>query len=126
LPWKERSSSRKSPIINAEGYAAGELEAWTHCPDDQDIAVVALVPRFGLFKNRIQCRRDQGSARTTGAHRTTGDEHLASLTDDILYLPEIREDLTPLLYTVPAQLLAYEIATPWMADVDQREIWQRA
>ena len=50
---------------------------------------------------------------------TRGDGHLASLTDDVLYLPEVHEDLNPILYTIPAQLLAYEIADRRGCDVDQ-------
>jgi glucosamine--fructose-6-phosphate aminotransferase (isomerizing) len=50
---------------------------------------------------------------------TAGDNHLKSLTDDVIYLPEVHEDLNPILYTIPAQLLAYEIATRRGCDVDQ-------
>ena len=50
---------------------------------------------------------------------TSGDEHLSTLTEDVLYLPEVCEDLNPLLYTIPAQLIAYEIANRRGCDVDQ-------
>ena len=50
---------------------------------------------------------------------TSGDAHLATLTEDVLFLPEVHEDLNPILYTIPAQLLAYEIANRRGCDVDQ-------
>jgi glucosamine--fructose-6-phosphate aminotransferase (isomerizing) len=106
--------------IHAEGYAAGELKHGPIALIDQDMPVVALVPRDSVYLKTVsnveEIKARQGRLVLIG---TTGDEHLASLTDDILYLPEIREDLTPLLYTVPAQLLAYEIANRRGCDVDQ-------
>jgi len=50
---------------------------------------------------------------------TAGDEHLHTLTEDVLFLPEVHEDLNPILYTIPAQLLSYEIANRRGCDVDQ-------
>ena len=44
---------------------------------------------------------------------------LAGLTDDVIELPKVEEALDPLLYTLPAQLLAYEIAARRGCDVDQ-------
>jgi glucosamine--fructose-6-phosphate aminotransferase (isomerizing) len=50
---------------------------------------------------------------------TAGDGHLRNITDDIIYMPRVHDDMNPLLYTIPAQLLAYEIATRRGCDVDQ-------
>jgi glucosamine--fructose-6-phosphate aminotransferase (isomerizing) len=50
---------------------------------------------------------------------TEGDQHLTDLTGDVLYLPQVHEELNPLLYTIPAQLLAYEVANRRGCDVDQ-------
>ena len=64
-------------------------------------------------------RRSRRDKAAWSLSARSGDEHLASLTGDILYLPEVAEDLNPLLYTIPAQLLAYEIANRRGCDVDQ-------
>jgi glucosamine--fructose-6-phosphate aminotransferase (isomerizing) len=106
--------------IHAEGYAAGELKHGPIALIDQEMPVVALVPRDSVYLKSIsnveEIKARQGRLVLFG---TQGDEHLASLTDDILYLPEVREDLNPLLYTIPAQLLSYEIANRRGCDVDQ-------
>ncbi len=106
--------------IHAEGYAAGELKHGPIALIDRDMPVVALVPRDSVYLKAIsnveEIKARQGRLVLIG---TSGDEHLASLTGDILYLPEVSEDLNPLLYTIPAQLLAYEIANRRGCDVDQ-------
>ncbi|MGD9948293.1 MAG: glutamine--fructose-6-phosphate transaminase (isomerizing) [Desulfobulbus sp.] len=106
--------------IHAEGYAAGELKHGPIALVDQEMPIVALVPKDSLYLKSIsnveEIKARQGRLVLIG---TQGDEHLANLTDDVLYLPEVREDLTPLLYTIPAQLLAYEIANRRGCDVDQ-------
>ncbi|MDD2463621.1 MAG: glutamine--fructose-6-phosphate transaminase (isomerizing) [Desulfobulbus sp.] len=106
--------------IHAEGYAAGELKHGPIALIDQEMPVVALVPKDSVYLKSIsnveEIKARQGRLVLIG---TQGDEHLANLTDDVLYLPEVREDLTPILYTIPAQLLAYEIANRRGCDVDQ-------
>jgi glucosamine--fructose-6-phosphate aminotransferase (isomerizing) len=106
--------------IHAEGYAAGELKHGPIALIDRDMPVVALVPKDATYMKTVsnveEIRARQGRLVLIG---TAGDTHLASLTEDILYLPEVNEELNPLLYTIPAQLLAYEIAHRRGCDVDQ-------
>jgi glucosamine--fructose-6-phosphate aminotransferase (isomerizing) len=106
--------------IHAEGYAAGELKHGPIALIDRDMPVVALVPRDSVYLKAVsnieEIKARQGRLVLFG---TQGDENLAGLTSDILYLPEVLEDLNPLLYTIPAQLLAYEIAHRRGCDVDQ-------
>ncbi len=106
--------------IHAEGYAAGELKHGPIALIDQEMPIVALVPKDSVYlktlSNVEEIKARQGRLVLMG---TQGDEHLADLSEDIIYLPEVREDLTPLLYTIPAQLLAYEIANRRGCDVDQ-------
>lgn len=106
--------------IHAEGYAAGELKHGPIALIDRDMPVVALVPKDATYMKTVsnveEIRARQGRLVLIG---TAGDTHLASLTEDILYLPEVHEELNPLLYTIPAQLLAYEIAHRRGCDVDQ-------
>ncbi|GAB4342632.1 MAG: glutamine--fructose-6-phosphate transaminase (isomerizing) [Desulfobulbaceae bacterium] len=106
--------------IHAEGYAAGELKHGPIALIDRDMPVLAIVPHDSVYRKTIsnieEIKARQGRLLLIG---TAGDEHLSALGDDILYLPEIEEDLNPLLYTLPAQLLAYEIANRRGCDVDQ-------
>ncbi len=106
--------------IHAEGYAAGELKHGPIALIDEEMPIVAMVPRDSNYLKTIsnieEIKARQGRLILIG---TSGDEHLGNLTSDILHLPEVREDLNPLLFTIPAQLLAYEIANRRGCDVDQ-------
>jgi len=106
--------------IHAEGYAAGELKHGPIALIDKDMPVMALVPRDSVYQKTVsnveEIKARQGRLLLIG---TEGDSHLATLTDDVLYLPEVHEELNPLLYTIPAQLLSYEIAKRRGCDVDQ-------
>ena len=50
---------------------------------------------------------------------TEGDKEIASLVDEVLYMPACGELLSPMLATIPMQLLAYHIAVLRGCDVDQ-------
>jgi len=106
--------------IHAEGYAAGELKHGPIALIDRDMPVMALVPRDSVYQKTIsnieEIKARQGRLVLIGSR---GDAHLKNLTDDVLYMPEVNEDMNPLLYTIPAQLLAYEIANRRGCDVDQ-------
>ncbi len=106
--------------IHAEGYAAGELKHGPIALIDKDMPVLALAPKDSVYQKTIsnieEIKARLGRLVLIG---TKGDRHLQTLTDDVLYLPEVQEDLNPLLYTIPAQLLAYEIANRRGCDVDQ-------
>ena len=82
--------------------------------------MVALAPRDAVYLKTVsnieEIKARQGRLVLFGAN---GDDHLSSLTEDVIFLPEINEDLNPVLYTIPAQLLAYEIACRRGCDVDQ-------
>jgi len=81
---------------------------------------VALVPRDTVYlktmSNVEEIKARQGRLVIIG---TGGDSHLGTLSKDVITLPEVMEDLNPLLYTIPAQLLSYEIANRRGCDVDQ-------
>lgn len=106
--------------IHAEGYAAGELKHGPIALIDPDMPVVALAPQDSsypkLMSNVQEIRARQGRLIMIG---TEGDTQLAELTPDLILLPKADENLLPLLCTIPAQLLAYEIAARRGCDVDQ-------
>ncbi len=106
--------------IHAEGYASGELKHGPIALIDKDMPVLALVPQDEVYQKSIsnveEIKARQGRIILFG---TAGDRQLAAITDDVVYLPRIHPVLCPILYTVPAQLLAYGIATRRGCDVDQ-------
>lgn len=106
--------------IHAEGYAAGELKHGPIALIDRDMPVVGIVPRDSVclkaISNIEEIKARQGRLVLFG---TSGDERLSLLTKDVVYLPEVYEDLNPLLYSIPVQLLAYAMAHRRGCDVDQ-------
>ncbi|MGW8162012.1 MAG: SIS domain-containing protein, partial [Desulfobulbales bacterium] len=98
----------------------GELKHGPIALIDKDMPIMALVPRDSVYQKTIsnveEIKARQGRLVLIG---TRGDGHLLSLTRDVLFLPGVHEDLNPILYTIPAQLLAYEIADRRGCDVDQ-------
>jgi glutamine---fructose-6-phosphate transaminase (isomerizing) len=106
--------------IHAEGYAAGELKHGPIALIDKEMPILALVPQDAVYQKVIsnveEIKARQGRLILIG---TEGDQHLQTITDDIIYLPAAHEDMNPILYTVPVQLLAYAIATRRGCDVDQ-------
>ncbi len=106
--------------IHAEGYAAGELKHGPIALIDKEMPVLALVPRDAVYQKSIsnveEIKARAGRLILLG---TQGDSHLQTITDDVIYLPQVHEEMNPILYTIPAQLLAYEIATRRGCDVDQ-------
>ncbi len=106
--------------IHAEGYAAGELKHGPIALIDKEMPILAITPRDDLYQKTIsnveEIKARQGRLILIG---TEGDDHLKNISDDILYLPSVHEDMNPILYTIPAQLLSYEIAARRGCDVDQ-------
>jgi len=106
--------------IHAEGYAAGELKHGPIALIDREMPVLALVPRDSVYKKVIsnveEVKARQGKLILVGSK---GDRGLRHITDLIIRLPVIHEELNPILYTIPLQLLAYQIANLRGCDVDQ-------
>ncbi|MEW6428252.1 MAG: glutamine--fructose-6-phosphate transaminase (isomerizing) [Thermodesulfobacteriota bacterium] len=106
--------------IHAEGYAAGELKHGPIALIDRDMPVLALVPRDGvyakIFSNVEEVKARHGRLLLIGSE---GDDQLSHVAEEVIQLPRILEDLNPILYALPLQLLAYQIATLRGCDVDQ-------
>ncbi len=106
--------------IHAEGYPAGEMKHGPIALIDRDMATLALAPRDRLYDkmvgNIMEVKAREGVVL---AVLTAGDTELSSQVDETLYLPPAPEHLSPLLATIPLQLLAYHIALIRGCDVDQ-------
>jgi glutamine---fructose-6-phosphate transaminase (isomerizing) len=106
--------------IHAEGYAAGELKHGPIALVDREMPVLALAPRDGVYEKVIsnveEVKARLGRLILIGSR---GDRNLQRLTEQIVQLPVIHEELNPILYTIPLQLLAYRIAGLRGCDVDQ-------
>lgn len=106
--------------IHAEGYASGELKHGPIALVDASVPVIVLAPRDALYDKTISNMQEvmaRGGkvlliSDPTGL-REAGPVHLA------LSLPEVSPLFAPILYAVPAQLLAYHTAVAKGTDVDQ-------
>jgi len=110
--------------IHAEGYPAGEMKHGPIALIDENLPVVALAPRDHVFEKmlgNIQEAKARGAAVI--AVTTGGDEGIRDLlnpaTDFLITLPTVHRLLTPVVFVLPLQLLAYHIAVRRGADVDQ-------
>ena len=106
--------------IHAEGYAAGELKHGPIALIDRDMPVLALAPPdsvYGkLISNVEEVKARHGRMILVGSEN---DSRLADISEYVITLPDTHEDLTPILYSIPLQLLAYQIANLRGCDVDQ-------
>jgi glucosamine--fructose-6-phosphate aminotransferase (isomerizing) len=106
--------------MHAEGYAAGELKHGPISLLDAEVPLVAVATRSvvqeKLISNVMEARaRD---ARVL-AVATEGDERMRAFADDILWVSDTLEVLSPVLAIIPLQFFAYHMAVARGTDVDQ-------
>jgi glutamine---fructose-6-phosphate transaminase (isomerizing) len=106
--------------IHAEGYAGGEMKHGPIALIADRLPVVVLVPRDSSY-DRMLGNVEEVRAREglVIAVANPGDRTVAAKADLVLEVPAAAELLTPILTTVPLQLLAYHIAVRRGCDVDQ-------
>jgi glucosamine--fructose-6-phosphate aminotransferase (isomerizing) len=106
--------------IHAEGYPAGEMKHGPIALIDENLPVVVLAGRNGVYE-KILANIEEVKARggIVIAVTTEGDVQLASRVDHALSVPATNQLLVPILMSIPLQLLAYHIAVLRGADVDQ-------
>ncbi len=106
--------------IHAEGYAAGEMKHGPIALLDQDIPVVVLAPRDRLYEKTVSNFMEVKARNAPViAFVTEGERELDKQADAVFAVPDVHPLLTPVLFTVPLQLLAYHIAVLRGTDVDQ-------
>jgi glucosamine--fructose-6-phosphate aminotransferase (isomerizing) len=106
--------------IHAEGYPAGELKHGPIALIDRKMPIVAVAPEAAVYEkiaSNIQEAKSRGA--DVIAIATRGNKEIKSHTRDVIYIPAVPEDLSPLLSVIPLQLLAYDIAVLLGRDVDQ-------
>ena len=106
--------------IHAEGFSAGEMKHGPIALIDSGMATLALAPKDRLYDKVVNNVREvKARDGVVLAVLTEGDTELSSEVDHALYIPEAPEHLTPIIASVPLQLLAYHIAAHRGCDVDQ-------
>ncbi len=106
--------------IHAEGYAAGEMKHGPIALVDQDMPVVVLVPRDRLYDKTVNNLMEVKARNAPViALVSEGERDLGKVADAVFTIPDVPALLTPILFTVPLQLLAYHVAVLRGTDVDQ-------
>jgi glucosamine--fructose-6-phosphate aminotransferase (isomerizing) len=107
--------------IHAEGYAAGELKHGPIALIDEKMPVIVIAPHDRVFDKTLS--NMQEVAARGGHIILVTDPHGARDTQveslEKLVLPEMPATVTPLVYAVPVQLIAYHTAVVMGTDVDQ-------
>ncbi|NNE77834.1 MAG: glutamine--fructose-6-phosphate transaminase (isomerizing) [Pricia sp.] len=106
--------------IHAEGYPAAEMKHGPIALIDEQMPVFVIATKKGHYEKvvsniqEIKSRKGQIIAIVT-----EGDDQVTELADHVIEVPETLECLTPLLTTIPLQLLSYHIAVMRGCNVDQ-------
>ncbi len=106
--------------IHAEGYPAAEMKHGTIALIDNEMPTVVIAIKDNVYEKTVS-NIQQVKARNGRvlAIVTEGDDIVSKIADYIIEVPEILECLTPLLTSIPLQLLAYYIAVNKGRNVDQ-------
>ena len=106
--------------IHAEGYPAGEMKHGPIALIDENMPVVIVVPKNENYE-KVASNMEEVIARggLVIAVCSEGDEEIRKKAMTTIEIPRDSDDLTPILVSVPMQLLAYHIAVLKGTDVDQ-------
>src|SRR6195256_4234955 len=107
--------------IHAEGYAAGELKHGPIALIDENMPVVVIAPFDRVFEKTVSNMQEVaargGRIVLLADHRGAGEANVQSATT--ITMPEMPATVTPLVYSIPLQLIAYHTAAIMGTDVDQ-------
>ncbi|MCD4725254.1 MAG: glutamine--fructose-6-phosphate transaminase (isomerizing) [Bacteroidales bacterium] len=106
--------------IHAEGYPAAEMKHGPIALIDEEMPVVFIAPNTGTYE-KVVSNIEEVKARKGKiiAIVTEGDTAVRRLADYVIEIPETEEFLTPLLATIPLQLLSYHIGVMRGCNIDQ-------
>jgi glutamine---fructose-6-phosphate transaminase (isomerizing) len=105
--------------IHAEGLPAAEMKHGPIALIDENMPVVVIAPHDAVYQkvlSNIQEVKARGGRVIAVA--TTGNSDLAGMVDHMIPIPETIDMLTPILTTIPLQLLAYHVAVMRGCNVD--------
>ncbi|SFE65118.1 glutamine--fructose-6-phosphate transaminase [Sulfitobacter brevis] len=107
--------------IHAEAYASGELKHGPIALVDDTVPVVVMAPRDSLFEKTVS-NMQEVMARKGKVILISDAKGLAEASEGVwasIQMPSVADALAPILYAIPAQLLAYHTAVAKGTDVDQ-------
>jgi glutamine---fructose-6-phosphate transaminase (isomerizing) len=110
--------------IHAEGYPAGEMKHGPIALIDENMPVVAIAPDDAVFEKMLgNVQEAKARGGSVIAITSEGDSRMSAIMDPahdiVVPMPRTSPQLTPIIMTIPLQLLAYYIAVRRGCDVDQ-------
>ncbi|MCD2257993.1 glutamine--fructose-6-phosphate transaminase (isomerizing) [Psychroserpens luteolus] len=106
--------------IHAEGYPAAEMKHGPIALIDENMPIVVIATKKGHYEKVVSNIQEIKSRKGKIIGIVTeGDKQVKDLADHVIEVPETIESLTPLLTTIPLQLLSYHIALMLGKNVDQ-------
>jgi glucosamine--fructose-6-phosphate aminotransferase (isomerizing) len=106
--------------IHAEGFAAGEMKHGPIAMIDENFPSLFIAPTDSVYEKNLSNMEEIKSRHgRIIAIATAGDDRIAKVADDIIFIPETLEMLTPILSAIPLQLFAYHVACSKGLDVDK-------
>jgi len=106
--------------IHAEGYPAAEMKHGPIALIDEEMPVVVIAPKRGIYE-KVMSNIQEVKARKGKiiAIVTEGDTKIKAMADYVIEIPDCDEALSPLVTTIPLQLLSYHMAVLRGCNVDQ-------
>jgi glutamine---fructose-6-phosphate transaminase (isomerizing) len=107
--------------IHAEGYAAGELKHGPIALIDETMPVIVIAPHDRVFEKTVSNMQEVAArgGRIVLVTDPKGAAEASVQSMQVVTLPEMASTVTPLVYAIPVQLLAYHTASAIGTDVDQ-------
>ena len=106
--------------LHAEAYAAGEMKHGPIALIDPGFPVIAVTTKSPTYEKTVSNLKEcEARGAKIIAIATEGDEEIGKIADHVIWVPNVRDDFSPIVATVPLQLLAREVAILRGCDVDQ-------
>lgn len=106
--------------IHAEGYPAAEMKHGPIALIDEEMPVVVIATKKGHYEKVVSNVQEIKSRKgKIIAVVTQGDQQVKKIADHVIEIPDTFEAFTPLLTTIPLQLISYHIAVMLDKNVDQ-------
>ena len=106
--------------LHAEAYAAGEMKHGPIALIDPGFPVIAVTTKSPTYEKTVSNLKEcEARGAKIIAIATEGDEEITKIADHVIWVPNVRDAFSPIVATVPLQLLAREVALLRGCDVDQ-------
>ena len=107
--------------IHAEGYAAGELKHGPIALIDETMPVIVIAPHDRVFEKTVSNMQEVAArgGKIILMTDAKGAKEAPVDSTEIIVLPDMASTVTPLVYAIPVQLIAYHTAAAIGTDVDQ-------